>query len=151
VRTKSRNISRKNPKTSERNLPLVSMARSNNCSGSGSGFWPAICCYSHTASGLTICLPPHFAMHVPSLLLDNVVECKLLTVWSTEPLKFLCHVCVCIDGSRGSSVSIVSGYGLDEVRFPTEARGFFLSSVSRPALGPTQPPVQWVLGVLSRG
>jgi hypothetical protein len=43
----------------------------------------------------------------------------------------------------------VSGYGLDdrviEVRSPTEAKGSFpLASVSRPALRPTQPPVQWV-------
>jgi hypothetical protein len=30
-------------------------------------------------------------------------------------------------------------------------RIFPLSSVSRPALGPTQPPVQWVTGVLSPG
>jgi hypothetical protein len=56
----------------------------------------------------------------------------------------------------GSSVSIVSGYGLDdraiEVRSPAEAKGFFsLASVSRPGLGPTQPRVQWVPGVLSLG
>jgi hypothetical protein len=53
-----------------------------------------------------------------------------------------------------SSVSIVSGYGLDdraiEVQSPAEAKGFFLlASVSRPALGPTQPPVQLVPRVLS--
>jgi hypothetical protein len=28
---------------------------------------------------------------------------------------------------------------------------FLLASVSRPALGPTQPPIQWVPGVLSPG
>jgi hypothetical protein len=49
----------------------------------------------------------------------------------------------------------VSGYGLDnrsiEVRYPVEARGFFLTSVSRPALGPIQPRVQWVPVVLFPG
>jgi hypothetical protein len=50
----------------------------------------------------------------------------------------------------------VSDYGLDnlaiEVRSPAEAKGFFpLASVSRPALRPTQPPVQWLPEVLSSG
>jgi hypothetical protein len=58
--------------------------------------------------------------------------------------------------SRGSSVSIVSDYGLDDwtIGGSIPDRGeiiFPLASVFRPALGPTQPPVQWVLGVLSPG
>jgi hypothetical protein len=58
--------------------------------------------------------------------------------------------------SRGSSVSIVSDYGLDnraiEVRSPAEVKRMFpLASVSRPALGPTQPPMQYAQGVLSPG
>jgi hypothetical protein len=56
--------------------------------------------------------------------------------------------------SRISSGSIVSDYGLDDraigVRYPGQ-RIFPLASVSRPALGPTQLPVQWVPGVLSLG
>jgi hypothetical protein len=40
------------------------------------------------------------------------------------------------EGELGSSVSIVSGYGLDDRAIKA------LASVSRPALGPTQPPVQ---------
>jgi hypothetical protein len=33
---------------------------------------------------------------------------------------------------------------------PGRVKNFFLTS-SRPALGPTQPPIQWVLGALSPG
>jgi hypothetical protein len=57
--------------------------------------------------------------------------------------------------SRVSSGSIVSDYDLDDraigIRSPRGQRTFLLSSVSRPALGPTQPPVQWVPVVLSPG
>jgi hypothetical protein len=57
--------------------------------------------------------------------------------------------------SRDSAVGIATGYGLDDwevgVRVPGRVKNFHFSMSSRPALGSTQPPIQWVLGVLSRG
>jgi hypothetical protein len=55
--------------------------------------------------------------------------------------------------SRGSSVGTVSDYGLDgRGSIRNRGRGFFpLPSASRPDLGPTQPPIQWVPGALSPG
>jgi hypothetical protein len=50
---------------------------------------------------------------------------------------------------QGSSVGIGTGYGLDGPRI--ESRwGRDIPHLPGPALGPTQPPVQWVPG-LSRG
>jgi hypothetical protein len=47
-------------------------------------------------------------------------------------------------------IDIATGYGLDDrgvgVRVPVGARIF---SMSRPVLGLTQPPIQWILGALS--
>jgi hypothetical protein len=37
------------------------------------------------------------------------------------------------------------------IRFPVEARCFSLPTALRPALGPTQLPIQWVVGTLSPG
>jgi hypothetical protein len=50
--------------------------------------------------------------------------------------------------SRCSSVTIVSGFGLkDRGSIPGRGKSIFpLTAVFRPALGPTQPPVQWVPG-----
>jgi hypothetical protein len=55
--------------------------------------------------------------------------------------------------SRDSSVGIATGYWLDDwgVRFrvPVGSRIFFFSTSSRPVLGPTQLPIQLILGALS--
>jgi hypothetical protein len=52
-----------------------------------------------------------------------------------------------------SSVGIALGYGLDDrgsrVRFPAGLGVFLFTTASRMALGPTQPPTQWVPGALS--
>jgi hypothetical protein len=37
------------------------------------------------------------------------------------------------------------------VQFLTGAGIFLLATVSRPPLGPTRPPIQWILGALSAG
>jgi hypothetical protein len=61
-------------------------------------------------------------------------------------------VCFCVV-SRGSSVGVVSDYGLDDRGSDPRQRQriFLLASAFRPALEPKQPPVQWVPGVLSPG
>jgi hypothetical protein len=55
--------------------------------------------------------------------------------------------------SQDSSVGIVTDYGLDDwmirVQFLAGLGIFLFSTMSRPALRPTHPPIQWVLGILS--
>jgi hypothetical protein len=50
---------------------------------------------------------------------------------------------------------IALAYGLDDrgsrVRFPGGLGIFLFTTASRTALGPTQPPIQWVPGFLSLG
>jgi len=63
-------------------------------------------------------------------------------------LVYIYHLHMVI-GGPGSSVGVATGCGLDGPRI--ESRwGRDFPHLSRPALGPTQSPVQWVPG-LSRG
>jgi hypothetical protein len=56
-------------------------------------------------------------------------------------------------GSQDTVVSIAPSYGLDDrgvgVQVLVGSRIFSMSS--RPDLGPTQPPIEWVPGALSLG
>jgi hypothetical protein len=55
--------------------------------------------------------------------------------------------------NRDSSVGIALGYGLDDwgFDFRQELGIFLFTTASRPALGLTQPPIQWVPEDLSLG
>jgi hypothetical protein len=53
------------------------------------------------------------------------------------------------------AIGLPTGYGLDEkggrISSPGRMKNFLFSTSSRPALGLTQPPIQWVPGALSPG
>jgi hypothetical protein len=64
------------------------------------------------------------------------------------------HAFVYLMFTSGSSVGIVPGCWLDDQGGCSSSPGGvknFLFSTSIPVLGPTQPPIEWILGALSLG
>ena len=70
----------------------------------------------------------------------NCIEMYIHRIYST----FYTYIYIYIYGP-GSSVSIVTDYGLDGPGSNPGRDEIF--RLSRPALGPTQLPVKWVLGL----
>jgi hypothetical protein len=59
-------------------------------------------------------------------------------------------VCTIHAGSRGSD-SLRAGRPRGRSSSPNRVKNVIFSTASRPALGPTQPPIQWVPGAPSPG
>jgi hypothetical protein len=82
----------------------------------------------------------------------------VLLRWESKDTRIhyfeICFNQVCtVSGSQDSSVGIALRYGLDDrgsrVQFPAGLGIFLFTAMSRPALMPTQPPIQWVPRSLS--
>jgi len=92
-------------------------------------------------------------LHAPSAFTPPTEETSAGTVYSLQTLlPWVDHISTAIKVLCGfkwyfdKSVDWTTG-----VRFPVGAGIFLLATAPRPALGPTQPPIQWVPGVLSPG
>ena len=94
-----------------------------------------------------------YSHHILPPLLYNQFITRLSTIYVVQPKTknptlFSIYILQSNSGPC-SSVGIANGYGLDDPEIESRWGRDFLH-LSIPALGPTQPPVQWVPGV-SRG
>jgi len=76
---------------------------------------------------------------------DTQIPQNTVSTDSKEMLHYVGNILRYMD--RHSSVGIATGYGLDGPGIESRWGGRDFPHLSRPALGPTQPPVQWVPGL----
>ena len=79
----------------------------------------------------------------------NTIKWKFFIIWINQNYKYTCILyAYLLRREPGSSVGIATDYGPEGPG--SNPGGDEIFGPSRPVLGPTQPPIQWVPG-LSRG
>jgi hypothetical protein len=88
------------------------------------------------------------------LVFTRALDWSLSPADESTPYFFHIHFNIILPMLRNRVAQSVQCLTTDRtagVRSPTETEVFPAVSASRPALGPTQPPIQWVPGALSPG
>jgi hypothetical protein len=77
---------------------------------------------------------------------------QFIGAWIALPLLILYLIIIFIEPSIVFRVGIATGLWAEHPRFDSQhGKVFLFFTASRPTLGPTQSPIQWVQGVISPG